>query len=218
MQEFFTGFFLSLSLCMDLGLVNVVTLRISLTRGATAAFFLGIGSVAGDLIYFSLAVLGATTLLGSRSVRLGLWVFGTATLLYLVVRSLREVLHPKLLDINQALPEKRAGLAKLFVTGAGLALASPTAILWFAAVGGSIIASYGQPNGDNRRVLAIFATGFTSAGMLWAALFAYGAAALKDLLGWRLVQALSLASAILFLYFAVDVFLSGLHEFTSSGN
>ncbi len=218
MQEFFTGFLLSLSLCMDLGLVNVVMLRISLSRGATAAFFLGMGSVAGDLVYFSLAVFGATTLLGLRSVRLGLWIFGTATLLYLVVRSVREVFHPEVLDRNHALPEKRAGLTKLFVTGAGLALASPTAMLWFAAVGGSVIASHGQPSGDNRRVLATFASGFASAGILWAAGFAYGAAALKNLLGWKLVKALSLASAILFLYFAVAVFLSGLREFSSGGN
>ena len=213
MGAFVTGFLLSLTLCMDLGLVNVATLRISLTRGAWAGFVLGLGSAVGDLIYFSLAVLGATTVLGSRSVRLSLWIFGTITLLFLAYRAARELVHPKTLELDGALPDGSRGLAKLFVTGAGLALASPSAILWFAAVGGSVIAGYGVPGGDNRRVLAVFAAGFASAGIVWAAAFAWGAAALWNVLGWRLVKGLSLASAALFLYFAVDVFVRGLREF-----
>jgi L-lysine exporter family protein LysE/ArgO len=212
-RTFFDGFLLSLSLCMDLGLVNVATLRVSLSGSATAAFLLGLGSVVGDLIYFAFAVSGATALLDSRSVRMGLWIFGTATLLFLAYRSLREALHPKMLDMDGALPDSKGGLARLFITGVGLALASPSAILWFAAVGGSVIASYGVPDGDNRRVLAVFALGFVSAGILWAAAFAYGAFALKQILGWRLVKALSLGSALLFLYFAVDVFFRGVREF-----
>lgn len=210
MRAFVTGFLLSLSLCMDLGLVNVATLRISLSRGAQAGLLLGLGSAVGDLIYFSLAVFGATSMLGSRPVRLSLWVFGTLTLLFLAYRAIRELFHPKKLELDGALPD---GGTKLFVTGVGLALASPSAILWFAAVGGSVIAGYGMPRGDNRSVLAVFAAGFASAGILWAAAFAYGAAAFKKVLGWRLVRGLSLASAALFLYFAVDVFVRGLREF-----
>ena len=211
MRTFFAGFLLSLSLCMDLGLVNVVTLRISLTRNATAAFVLG--SVVGDLIYFALAVLGATALLALRPLRIGLWGFGTVTLLFLSYRAFREVLHPKMLDTDGAMPQTKGSFVKLFATGAGLALASPSAILWFAAVGGSVIAGYGMPDGDNRRVLALFAAGFATAGIVWAAAFAYGASALKQLLGWRLVKVLSFASALLFLYFAADVFLRGWREF-----
>ncbi|MEO8099105.1 MAG: LysE family transporter [Acidobacteriota bacterium] len=213
MAAFLHGFLLSLSLCMDLGLVNIVTLRISLSRNATAAFFLGLGSVVGDLVYFALAVMGATALLGSRPVRLGLWIFGTITLLVLAIRAVREVLHPKMLAMDGKLPDSKGGLAKLFVTGVGLALASPSAILWFAAVGGSVIASYGSPDGDNRRTFLFFAAGFALAGVAWAAAFAYGAAALKHWLGWRLAKGLSFASALLFLYFAADVFVRGLREF-----
>ncbi len=134
------------------------------------------------------------------------------TLLFLAYRALREVLHPKLIDMDGAMPQTKGGLVRLFATGAGLALASPSAILWFAAVGGSVIAGYGVSNGDSRKVLAVFAAGFASAGVVWAAAFAYGASALKRLLGWKLVKALSLASALLFLYFAADVFLRGLRE------
>jgi L-lysine exporter family protein LysE/ArgO len=213
MEPFVTGFLLSLSLCLDLGLVNIVTLRVSLARGATAAFALGLGSILGDLIYFVLATLGATTLLGLRPVRLGLWGFGTIVLVVLAVRAIREVIHPKDIPVAKQMPDGRRGLWKLFLTGAGLALASPTAILWFAAVGGSVIASYAAPGGDNTRVLELFAVGFVTAGIAWAALFAYGASALRRVLGANLIRGLSFASALLFLYFAADVFLRGLREF-----
>jgi L-lysine exporter family protein LysE/ArgO len=89
-----------------------------------------------------------------------------------------------------------------------LALASPTAILWFAAVGGSVIASFG---GD-RRVLLPFAAGFFTAGLVWALAFAYAASSLRRILGDQLTRALSAISAVLFLYFAAMVFIAGLRQ------
>jgi L-lysine exporter family protein LysE/ArgO len=197
---------------MDLGLVNVVTLRISLTRGATPAFFLGLGSIVGDLIYFSMAILGATALLDLRSVRLGLWIFGSLTMLLLAARSIREIFHPKFLEAEEARTDTGGSLSKMFVSGAALALASPTAILWFAAVGGSVIAGYGEQSADNGTVL-IFASGFAAAGVSWAAALAYGAGQLKARIGANLVRGLSIGSAALFLYFAAGVFLRGWREF-----
>ena len=90
----------------------------------------------------------------------------------------------------------------------GLALASPSAILWFAAVGGSVIASFGGA----RSSLWPFTTGFFAGGVAWSATFAYAVARAKNVLGTRLVQALALVSALVFLYFASVVFLGGLRE------
>ena len=59
MRTYWAGFLLALSLCLDLGLVNIVTLRVSLARSGTAAFLLGLGSVVGDLIYFAAVTAGA---------------------------------------------------------------------------------------------------------------------------------------------------------------
>jgi L-lysine exporter family protein LysE/ArgO len=149
--------------------------------------------------------------------RISLWLFGTIALAFLAGHAIREILHPKILNIEGDNPSRSQGLLALFLSGIGLALASPSAILWFAAVGGSVIASYGIPGEDNRRVLLTFAAGFATAGLVWAAAFAYGAAALKRLLGAKLMRALALASAILFLYFAVDVFVRGWREFRPEG-
>lgn len=208
MKAAWTGFLLSLSLCLDLGLVNVAVLRVSLERGALAGFLLGLGSGAGDLVYFTLSVYGAAALAEWRPVRLTLWIIGTAVLAYLAVRTIRDVIHPKQLDLDQA-PSFAQSYRGLFVTGIGLGLASPTAILWFAAVGGSVIASFGAQRG----VLWQFAAGFVTAGLVWGAAMAWTAAKFSELIGKKLVRWLSLASALLFLYFAAMVFRDGARQF-----
>jgi L-lysine exporter family protein LysE/ArgO len=204
MKPAWTGFLLSLSLCLDLGLVNVAVLRTALRQGGTAGFLLGVGSCAGDLIYFTLAVFGAATLMAWPPFRWSLWILGTAVLLFLAWRAGREVLHPKAIDLEEARPA--VPWSGLFATGLGLALASPTAILWFAAVGGSVIASFS----GGRSALLKFASGFALAGLLWSFVFAYGLAGLRGVIGARLARGLSLASTLLFLYFAAVVFVQGL--------
>jgi L-lysine exporter family protein LysE/ArgO len=201
------GFLLSLSLCLDLGVVNVAILQAVLRQGGTAGFLIGLGSGFGDLIYFTLAIVGASAVFENVLLRRVLWLCGTAVLLFLAGRMAREAVHGRKLNFADAPPQPKAPAA-LFAIGVGLALASPSAILWFAAVGGSVIASFGGARGS----LWPFTTGFFVGGVAWSATFAYAIARAKNLLGTRLVQALALASALVFLYFAAVVFLRGLRE------
>jgi L-lysine exporter family protein LysE/ArgO len=53
-----TGFLLCLSLCMDLGIVNVAILRAGVNRGFLPSFMIGVGSSFGDLTYAVLSVMG----------------------------------------------------------------------------------------------------------------------------------------------------------------
>jgi L-lysine exporter family protein LysE/ArgO len=190
-----------------LGIVNVAILRTALRRGGTAGFLVGLGSCAGDLIYFTLAVLGGTALLKLALLRWALWVFGTVVLLFMAWRMVREVIHPKKLEVEDGSAAPVAPSA-LLATGFGLAVSSPSSVLWFAAVGGSVIASLG---GDWYSVWP-FAVGFFVAGVAWSALFAFGTAGVRHIVGAKLVQALSLISALLFLYFAAMVFVRGLRQ------
>ena len=207
-KPFWTGYLLSISLCMDLGIVNVATIRVALTQGGSAAFLMGVGSCVGDLIYFTLAALGAATLAQWAPVRWSLWLFGTAVLLYLAWKMAREVVRPRQITMDE---NARQSHHSLLLTGMGLALASPTAILWFAAVGGSVIASFGdRTTGGDRGALVPFAAGFAAAGLTWAAMIAYGAGALRGSLGKPLTRTLALVSAIVFLYLAAVVFVRGL--------
>ena len=208
MTPVWAGFLLSLSLCLDLGIVNVAVLRTTLEQGGTAGFLLGVGSCVGDLVYFMLAAAGAAALLQWRAVRLTLWLVGTAVLLLLAWRMIREVIRPRHFDIDATAAGQRRAPWDLILQGLGLALASPTSILWFAAVGGSVIASFG----GGKSTVWPFAVGFAAAAVLWSAIFAYGLAALKGLMGDKLIRMLSTVSAAVFLYLAGVVFVTGARQ------
>ena len=65
------GFFLSLSLCLDIGLVNVAMISLTLSHGFKPGFWLGLGSCIGDLIYAALALAGMAALAAVRIGALG---------------------------------------------------------------------------------------------------------------------------------------------------
>ncbi len=197
---------LALSLCLDLGIVNVAILRTALQQDGHVAFALGLGSAIGDMVYFTMAVLGAATLASWQPFRFCLWIFGSVTLLWLAWKMVRAVLHPKAFDLSGS--ASRMSYRAALTAGIGLALVSPTSVLWFVAVGGSVIAS-----SAGRGKLWAFACGFGAGGLLFSTALAYGAAALRHIAGTTLVRMISLASALLFLYFAARVFLSGWKEF-----
>ena len=136
MQLFVTGFLLSLSLSLDLGTVNVAMVRTALQHGARPSFLLGLGSCLGDLAYALISLLAVAALLQSLAVRWALWLAGTLILLFLAAKMLREALGSR--PDNLATPEGTLltrSAAGYLLQGIGLAMSSPSAILWFATVG-----------------------------------------------------------------------------------
>jgi L-lysine exporter family protein LysE/ArgO len=209
---FFSGFLLSLSLCLDLGIVNVAVINAGLRGGFKPAFFIGLGSCFGDLLYALAALTAVSVVLSNIVVRQALWIGGTIVLLLLAWRMLRHAFGSQVVERGRdAAPAGRGGS---FLRGAGLALASPSSMLWFAAVGGSAIAAHA---GD-RAGLPSFLGGFFCAGLVWSAALAIVCGWGRRALGPLAVRALLLASAILFTYLAVDVFVRGYRDFLDSGN
>ncbi|NGQ97407.1 LysE family transporter [Brevibacillus sp. SYP-B805] len=206
MLLFFSGFLLSLSLCLDLGIVNVALLRSGLQRGFLPALLIGVGSSFGDLFYAVLSMVGISYLLEHRIVRWILWLGGSAVLLWMSWQMVREMRKPKEIDWQGDVPAR--SLWKDFVWGAGLALASPSAILWFATIGGSVIAA---SQGETQTSLVLFFAGFFCAGLVWSAVISYLAAKGGKLMGPGIIRGFSLASAVLFFYFACKVFYNGYH-------
>jgi L-lysine exporter family protein LysE/ArgO len=200
---------LSLSLCADLGLVNIALVRAGLMHGMGAALAIGFGSCVGDMVYAVSSLSLVTLLLEHRAARLVLWIGGSAVLAWLAIKMLRETWHPKQLSIAPGGGAGRIRPMREFVRGMMLALSSPTAILWFAAVGGSVIAAHAT----GTAALLPFLSGFLAAGVCWTLLIAALAGYAHRRLSTRFVRGLSLFSALLFCYFAVVVFLHGYREF-----
>jgi L-lysine exporter family protein LysE/ArgO len=204
---FASGFAFALSLCLDLGLVNAAVLRTTFERGAVAGFLVGLGSGLGDLVYFTAALLGVAALLAWEPLRWALWLGGTVVLLVLAWRMLREARQSRQLDLEAA-PQPRGGALRLVGWGAALALASPSGILWFAAVGASVVAAAGGRRGE----LVPFGAGFFAGGLAWSAALAGAAAALRRVAGGSLRRWLALASALMFVALALWVFARGLQQ------
>ncbi len=69
------GFFLSLPLCLDIGIANVAIISLALSHGFKPGFVLGLGTCFGDLFYAALALAGMSVLLQFTPVR---WLCGSA--------------------------------------------------------------------------------------------------------------------------------------------
>lgn len=205
------GFFLSLSLCLDIGIVNLAILTLALQRGFKAGFWLGFGSCFGDLLYALLALAGMAVLLQFNAVRWAVWLGGGATLLWLTWRMAREAWAD-----NARVTAAAAGDAgsttvawRSFVRGLLLAMSSPSAILWFAAVGGALIANAGA---TTPVTAASFLTGFFLGGLAWTIFICALASQGGKRAGPKLMRACHVASALLFAYLAYDVIVSGYRQ------
>ncbi len=200
------GFFLSLSLCLDIGIVNVAILSLALQRGFKAGFWLGLGSCVGDLIYAALALAGMAVLLQFHAVRWAVWLGGGAVLLYLTWKMAREALSAAPAAVAENAAARAAAPWRSFARGVMLALSSPSAILWFAAVGGALIAKAGA---STPATAAPFLGGFFLGGLIWTVGICMLASQGGKRAGPGLMRACHVASALLFAYLSYDVILGG---------
>lgn len=208
-----SGLLLSLSLCLDLGIVNTAIINRGLRDGVGAAFFIGLGSCFGDLIYATLSALGMVVIFNYTPVRWLLWLGGGAVLLWLSLsmarsawRDYRQQRTLSLETQDQSAPVVATAAGRNFISGVGMALASPSSLLWFAAVGGTLIA---QATDGSSSQVALFLSGFFAGGVLWTLLMSilikFGRGALKG----RLSLYCSAISAVLFAGFAIQVIVNG---------
>ncbi len=211
------GFFLSLSLCLDIGLVNVAILSLTLSHGFRPGFWLGFGSCFGDLIYAALALAGMAALLQFETVRWVVWIGGAAVLLMLTWKMAREALNPAKAPPVEGEEDSASPLPdpwRSFVRGVLLAISSPSAILWFAAVGGALIAKSGATSAGSA---ALFLSGFFLGGLGWT-LFLCGLASHgRKRAGTGLLRACHVLSALLFAWFSYSVIVHGYRDLIAHG-
>jgi L-lysine exporter family protein LysE/ArgO len=204
---FIKGFLFSLALCLDLGVVNIAIMKTGLDRGFAASFRIGVGSCFGDAFYMSLALLGWTAVFHYLAVQWVLWIGGTLVLLWLTFNMIRDTITPKKLITDGEAMKSRSAWNDV-LAGAGLALSSPTLILSFVAIAGPVVADL---NIQDSKVLIAFVVGFVLAGILWSLMIALLGSQSRRV-GTSALRILSLLSAILFLAFAINLFLDGLRS------
>jgi L-lysine exporter family protein LysE/ArgO len=207
MELFISGFLLSLSLCVDIGIVNVAIIKTGIEKGFAPSFNIGLGSSFGDITYASLSLLGVSAIVQFLFVRWFLWIAGTIVLLYLSFKMLVELFKPFAVSENQGKVFKPdTSLMKYFVNGYILALSSPTAILWFITVGGSIIATHIL---NSKFELFYFFGGFFASSVTWSIMLAFISYKGGQLMGNKVKRIFSILSILIFLLMAVYIFLDG---------
>jgi len=199
------GFLLSLSLCLDIGIVNIAIMTASMQKGYWAGFWLGLGSCIGDLFYAILALAGMTALLQFTAVRWGMWLGGTVILIILAIRMMASALKSGTTITQPNHPDHRNYFQPM-LKGVLLALSSPSAIVWFAAVGGALIAQSGV---QGWQATTRFLAGFLAAGVIWTVTVCFLARQGSNAFGTKVLTFCYFASATLFAFFAYRVVSSG---------
>lgn len=203
---FITGFLLCLSLCMDLGIVNVAMIRTGVERGFLPSFMMGLGSTLGDLIYAALTAFGIGYLIQIIWIRWIIWIGGTLVLLYFCAKIIFQLIKT---NAPQAFGQENGAQLKgkrYFYDGMILALSSPTSILWYATAGGSIIASKSL---EGPQDILIFLGGFECASVTWSLLIAWMSHKSRRFFNERTKKIFLIASAALFIFLALSVFING---------
>jgi L-lysine exporter family protein LysE/ArgO len=211
------GFFLSLSLCLDIGIANVAIISLTLSHGFKPGFVLGLGSCFGDLVYAALALAGMAALLQFDAVRWVVWIGGAMVLLFLTWKMAHEALNPASAPPVEGaadLSVPRPTHLTSFLRGTLLAVSSPSAILWFAAVGGALIAKAGATGTASA---SVFLAGFFFGGLGWTVFICTLASHGRKRAGTGLLRACHVLSAVLFAYFSYSVIVDGYRDLILHG-
>jgi L-lysine exporter family protein LysE/ArgO len=211
------GFFLSLSLCLDIGIANVAIISLALSHGFKPGFVLGLGTCFGDIFYAALALAGMSALLQFDAVRWVVWIGGSVVLLVLTWKMAREALYPASAPPVEGAADNtapRPSPVRSFLRGALLAVSSPSAILWFAAVGGALIAKAGATSTGSA---SVFLIGFFCGGLGWTIFICLLASHGRKRAGTTLLRACHVLSAVLFAYFSYSVIVNGYRDLIVGG-
>ncbi len=203
MELFLLGAALAFSINIELGVVNVMIVRTAIERGAWPAFLIGLGSCIGDLIWACAGALGVSALLTWPPAAWLLWLGGSAILCWFAAAALHDALRGG--SVDESSPLRRANGLRAVGLGLGIALGSPTLILWTATVGGSVVAS----QASNLAGFIPFISGFGAAAVAHSAILSGVVGATRRFTGPRTVRAVSLISALMFAVFAIGIFVDG---------
>ena len=170
MTLFISSFFLGIAFCAPPGIVTAETVRRGIARGFFPALWVQVGSIAGDLVWASLAMAGAAFLFQNRFSQVFLSITGALLLFYLAYKAFHDFIQNPQMDLT---PASQKGD---ITTGALLSLSNPFAIAFWAGASSTIFVNVaGVPQWYH---FAIFFSAFFLGTLAWcfflAALIAWG--------------------------------------------
>lgn len=179
--------------------INLTSIHRGLERGRTAAFSVGTGACAADLLLILAAFTGAAQIEANHGVWTVLRWVGVATLLILSAYILFK--KHKLEDREAAAPRKRRKPLKSFLLGFVLVAANPAVwLLWFGVVG-FLLTHF--PRGPILAAKSSFLGGFFAGASAWFLVLAFAMVPGIRKWGEQKLEVLSQGSAILLFLAAV---------------
>lgn len=156
------GIIVGISLGAPVGPVNVEIVRRGLRGGFWSGWRVGIGATTADAIYCIAVIAGLTPLIDQLIVRTVLWTLGTGFLFFLGWSSIKPILAPGRMIVDDAGAIERSS----FVTGFLIAALNPMGIFFWLSVGGGLVASGVEQASDLVGIGAIV-VGVISGLILW---------------------------------------------------
>lgn len=179
------------------GAIFAESLRRGMRGGFRPALDVQIGSLAGDLIWAVLGLLGAAAIFTLPYVDRPLAIAGAVLLGRIAWQALRDGLSP--MPTFDASSPAIAGRSAV-TTGAALSLANPQNITYWTGLGGTIVA-LGVAN-PGWTAFALFLVGFMASSMLWCFICAGAIAWTRRFIGSRTWMTLNIGCAVGLAYFA----------------
>ena len=170
------------------GAIFAESLRRGLGGGFLPALSVQIGSLAGDLVWAVLGLMGAAALFSLPLVEKPLALFGAVLLGHAAWQAFRDALAPRP-EFIPAMAMDASALA----TGAALSLSNPMNITWWAGLGGTVTTLGAADPGWS--AFGVFLAGFMLSSVAWCFLCAGAISWTRSRLGGSVWKLLNMACA-----------------------
>ncbi|MET1026029.1 MAG: LysE family transporter [Dongiaceae bacterium] len=171
---FASAFGLGIAFCAPPGTVMSESVRRGLKGGFWATLRLQMGSLIGDATWAIIGLTGAGLLVQQPVIKIVLMSLGVLLLAYLAFCAARDAWQaadlPSSGDVEQANTPLSNAIRGDFITGALLSLTNPTAVAYWLALGGALVAlGIEHPKFQH---YSVFFVGFMIACVVWSFLTA----------------------------------------------
>jgi threonine/homoserine/homoserine lactone efflux protein len=188
------------------GTVLTYTIDRSMRYGSRAGFLVSLGHALLELILVIMIYLGLGKLLASDIIRMIIGIIGGLVLLYLAFDMLRGVCLDKVrLDLSG---ESSKGQKNMFLAGVLLSAANPYFLIWWAAVGLSLIMKSYDSFGLSG--ICFFYLGHILADISWYSFVSIIISKMRHLIKQKTYRGIVTVLALFLLFFAIKFIIEGM--------